>query len=133
MIKKALMLFLFCSVLLTACSESKLMNFVGESENWQVNYEVNVLDEDSESTNITIKYIGEKPIPKEIIYVVEGVSGKSEGEGSLNSEGEGSLNNGVLEIGGHSCSGCAVIQENGKLNATITWNDTSETLILKNR
>lgn len=125
MIKKALMLFLFCSVLLTACSESKLMNFVGESENWQVNYEVNVLDEDSESTNITIKYIGEKPIPKEIIYVVEGVSGKSEGEGSLN--------NGVLEIGGHSCSGCAVIQENEKLNATITWNDTSETLILKNR
>jgi hypothetical protein len=124
MIKKALMLFLFSSVLLTACSESKLMNFVDESENWQVNYEVKVLDEDSESTNLTIKYIGEKPTPKEINYVVEGVSGKSEGEGSLDK--------GVLEIGGHSCSGCAVTQENEKLNATLTWNDTSETLILKN-
>jgi hypothetical protein len=80
--------------------------------------------EDSESTNLTIKYIGKKPTPKEINYVVEGVSGGSEGEGSLN--------NGVLKIGGHSCSGCAFTQENEKLNATITWNDTSETLILKN-
>jgi hypothetical protein len=26
---------LFSSVLLTVCSASKLMNFVGESENWQ--------------------------------------------------------------------------------------------------
>ncbi|MBT2697168.1 hypothetical protein J7E79_07050 [Bacillus sp. ISL-40] len=124
MIKKALMLFLFSSVLLTACSESKLMNFIGESENWQVNYEVNLLDKDSESTNLTIKYIGGKPIPKRIKYVVESVSGKSEGEDSLN--------NGVLKIGGHSCSGCAVTQENEEMKATITWNDKSDTLILKN-
>jgi hypothetical protein len=86
------MLLLFSSVLLTVCSASKLMNFVGESENWQVNYEVNVLDEDSESTNITINYIGENPTPKAINYVLEGVTGQSEGEVSVN--------NGVSNIGG---------------------------------
>ncbi|PFN98139.1 hypothetical protein COJ85_21715 [Bacillus sp. AFS076308] len=125
MIKRTLKLFLFSTILLTACSDSKLMNFVGESQNWQVNYEVNVLDEDSEITNLTIKYIGQKATPKEINYVVESVSGKSAGNDSLN--------NGVLKIGGHSCSGCAVTQENEKITATITWNDKTESLILKNR
>ncbi|HZH62049.1 MAG TPA: hypothetical protein VEY70_21285 [Metabacillus sp.] len=124
MIKKVLMLLLFSSALLTACSESELINFVGESENWQVNYEVNVQGEDSESTNLTIKYKGKNPVPEEINYVVEGVSGGSEGEAALN--------NRVLEIGGHSCSGCAVTTENENFNATIMWNDTSETIILKN-
>jgi hypothetical protein len=117
------MLFLISSVLLTACSESKLMNFTGKSENWQLNYQVNVLDEDSESTNLTIKYIGKKPTPREIHYVVEGVFGKSEGNVTLNNE--------ELKIGGDSCSGCAVTQEKEKIKANITWNHQSETLILK--
>lgn len=124
MIKKALILFLISFVLLTACSKSKLINFVGESDNWHVNYEVNLLDVDRESTNVTIKYIGENPAPKEIKYVIEDVSGEMRGEDSLD--------NGVLKAAGHSCSGCEVTQENEKINATITWNGKSETFILKN-
>ena len=124
MIKKVLMLFPILSVFLTACSDSKLMNFTGKSENWLLNYQVNVLDEDTESTNLTIKYIGKNPTPREIHYVVEGVSGKSEGNVTLDNED--------LKIGGHSCSGCAVTQEKEKIKANITWNHQSETLILKN-
>ncbi|WP_043932774.1 hypothetical protein [Bacillus sp. EB01] len=101
------------------------MKFAGESENWQVIYEVNILDQDSESTNLIVKYIGAKPIPQKIKYVVEGLSGKSAGEDSLN--------NGVLKIGGHSCNGCAVTQENEEKKATITWNDKSDIIILKNQ
>ncbi|ALC90458.1 hypothetical protein AM500_12175 [Bacillus sp. FJAT-18017] len=48
------------------------------------------------------------------------------------SEGEDSLNNGVFKIGGHSCSGCVITQENEEIKATITWYDKSDTIILKN-
>ncbi|ULT59484.1 hypothetical protein L1999_13575 [Neobacillus drentensis] len=124
MIKKALMLFLFFTFLLTACSDSKLMNFVGESKNWQVKYTVNVFAEKSESSKVTIRYIGEKPVPKKIKYTVETATG--------NTGGETPLKNGVLVTGEDSCSGCSVTQKNEKITATITWNDESETIILKN-
>ncbi|MBT2738596.1 hypothetical protein [Bacillus sp. ISL-7] len=123
MIKKLLM-FSLISVLLTACSEDKLMNFVGVSKNWQVKYSVNVFDEKSESSKVTIRYIGEKPVPKKIKYTVETATGKTGGETTIE--------NGVLVTGEDSCSGCSITQENEKISATITWNDKTETVNLKN-
>ncbi|CRK84632.1 hypothetical protein [Neobacillus massiliamazoniensis] len=124
MIKRALMLLLISSILLTACSDSKVINFEGKSDNWQVIYSVNLLDKNSESSKVTIKYIGVKPIPKKIKYSVETATG--------NTSGETHLKNGVLVTGESSCSGCSVTQENEKITATITWKDESETIILKN-
>lgn len=121
---KILTLLLLLVVLLAACSELKMMIFEGESENWLVTYEVQLHDENSESTNLAIKFIGEDPSPQKIKYVVDSVSGKSEGEDSLNSSG-------VLKIGGHTCSGCSVTRENDNINATIIWNGKSENINLK--
>src|SRR3954470_2138822 len=124
-IKRTLMFFLVSVVLLTACSESKLINFVGKSENWQVKYSVTVFDEKSESSKVTIRYIGEKPVPKKIKYNVETATGKTGGETPIE--------NGVLATGEDSCSGCSVTQQNEKITATITWNHKSETFILENK
>jgi hypothetical protein len=124
MVKKALMLLLISSILLTACSNSKVMNFEGESDNWQVIYLVNSLEKNSESSKVTIKYIGIKPIPTRIKYDVETATG--------NSGGESPLKNGALITGASSCNGCAVTQKNEKITATISWNNKSDTLILNN-
>ena len=119
------MFFLVSAVLLTACSESKLINFVGKSENWQVKYSVTVFDEKSESSKVTIRYIGEKPVPKKIKYTVETATGKTEGETPIE--------DGVLVTGEDSCRGCSVTQPNEKITATITWNHKSESFILENQ
>ncbi|MEY2196368.1 nucleotidyltransferase family protein [Neobacillus sp. BF23-41] len=37
-----------------------------------------------------------------------------------------------LDEGEDSCSGCSITQENEKITATITWNDKTETVNLKN-
>ncbi|QQZ09928.1 hypothetical protein [Heyndrickxia vini] len=126
MIKKFLVIILFFSLFLTACSKIKVINFVGKSSNWDINYGVTVLDEDSESTNITIKYIGKDPIPKKITYSIETVSGKSSGNEPLTESG-------VLKGSGGGCDGCSVVQENEEINAIITWNGKSETFKLKNK
>ncbi len=40
-----------------------------------------------------------------------------------------------MEIGGHRryCGGCAFINKNTNVNATITWNENTEELKLKNK
>lgn len=94
-IKKVSVLSLFTIMVLSACSTStnfltdgvQRMSFVGESENWKVLYEVDVWDEDSESTSIKINYIGKEPIPHMIKYNIEGVTGNSSGTTSLNKNG----------------------------------------------
>ncbi|MFF2450565.1 hypothetical protein ACFVSW_26325 [Neobacillus sp. NPDC058068] len=125
MIKKVFVIFLFSSLILMACSKTKVMNFTGESENWYVDYEVKVFDENSESTHFTIKYKGKDPKPQKIKYNIEYGSGKTDGTDNLN--------NGELNLGGHSCSGCAVIQEDDVMEVTITWNGELETFNLKNK
>lgn len=101
------------------------MIFTGKSKHWRVDYDVTVTGQDSETSNLTIHYIGEKPMPKKAKYSVEGATGKSKGEGSLTK--------GILQGGGHSCEGCAVVQENEMMKTTITWNGKSESFFLKNK
>lgn len=124
MIKKIIILALLSFGFLAACS-SKYMDFIGENNNWKVNYQVSAIDGDSESTTLTIQYIGKEPIPKEIKYTIESLTGKLEGEDSLNK--------GVLKTNGHFCKGCSVTQENEKIKATIMWNGKTESINLKNQ
>lgn len=122
--KKLLVILFLSSFVLVACGIPKTIHFVGESKNWHVDYVVDVLDEESESTHFTIRYIGEAPIPKRIKYKIEFPSGSSDGTSDLSKGG-------VQDFGGHSCSGCSIIREDDDAEATINWNGKSETFKLK--
>jgi len=85
---------------------------------------VEALDEDSESTHYTIRYIGKAPIPKRIKYNIEFPSGGSGGTSDL-------TKGGVLDSGGGVCRGCSVVRDDGEGKVTIKWNGNSETFTLK--
>ena len=125
LIRNAIVYLLFSSVLLTGCTDAKHMIFTGKSNHWKADYQVTVTDKYSETSTLTIHYVGEKPIPKKAKYSVEDATGGTKGESSLT--------NGILQAGGHSCKGCAVVDKNEKMKTTITWNGKSESLILKRK
>lgn len=116
----------FSSIFLISCSESHRVIFIGESDHWRVQYNVNVQGTNSQSYNYTINYLGDKPFPEKINYSFEGPAGEDSGDTSFD-------NNSVLQIGGGSCSGCAVTRENDDIKATIKWDGNSEEFFLKNK
>ncbi|MBU5210215.1 hypothetical protein [Heyndrickxia oleronia] len=124
MLKKAFVILLFSSLFFSACSKTKEMHFTGKSKNWYVNFEAKVTSTNSETTYFTIKYRGKNSTPKKIKYYFEYPSGKVNGTSDLN-------NTGVLKLGGHSCSGCAVFHEDDVIKVTIIWNGESEIFELK--
>lgn len=107
--------------LLSACTESRQLVFSGASESWSVRYEVNIIDENSESTGYLIQYIGDGPNPEQIKYVIDSSSGS--GEGLLDERG-------VLKMAGGSCDGCSITREDQKMEAVIEWNGRKETIPL---
>jgi hypothetical protein len=122
--KKILILMLFTTSILASCGEPKDLHFSGKSDHWSVQYEANVYEKDSESTKYTIRYIGDKPVPKEINYKIDRTLGSKSGNEPLDQ-------NGVIEHSGDLCSGCAVTQENEEMQATIKWDGKSESISLK--
>lgn len=119
----ALLCFVF--LLLVACSGQQTYHFKGDSENWNVDYSIDIKGNNSESGDITIKYIGENETPIEINYEINSRSGSSSG----NME----LNDGVLKTSAPTCSGCAVTKENEELDVTIEWDGKTESFTLKNK
>lgn len=126
MLKKVLLLLLI-SVILGACSKTKIVDFEGKSDNWKVIYTVEILDEQREHTKAKIEYIGENPVPDdEVSYIIETDGGKMAGNTSLD-------DNGMVEIGGskRSCSDCKIILDESKnIKATISWKENLEELLL---
>lgn len=72
----ALLCYVF--LILVACSGLQTYHFQGDSENWNVDYTINSTGDNSESGDITIKYIDENETPKEI----NSSSGSSSGNAS---------------------------------------------------
>lgn len=121
---KISVLLCFVFLLLVACSNEQTYHFKEESENWDVNYTINITGDDSQSGDITIRYIGDNETPKEINYEINGSSGSDSGNEPLN--------DGVLQTPGYTCSGCGVTKENAELEVTIKWDGKSDRFILKN-
>ncbi|MFD2628011.1 hypothetical protein [Oceanobacillus kapialis] len=123
---KKVLLVLFISVILSACSETEIIDFEGESDNWRVIYTVEILDEQIEQTKVKIEYSGEESIPDEVSYIIEFDSGKMEGNTSLNDKG-------LVKIGGRGrlCSECIFMNESENIKATISWKENTEKLKLK--
>jgi hypothetical protein len=120
-LKKRLLLILFVSFILVACSEEKTLEFTGEGENWSVTYIAHIHDSDSESIDYTIRYVGDEPGTKTINF---NLGNSSETGRTLDTETSSLTGN------GNRCSGCSVTQENDEIKATITWNGKSETFTL---
>lgn len=124
---KKVVLVLLISLILSACSETKIFDYEGESDNWKVIYTVEILDEQIEQTKVTIEYNGMESIQDEVSYIIETDSGKMKGNTSLNDKG-------LIEIEGRGrrCNECTFINESEYIKATISWKENTEELKLKN-
>lgn len=122
---KRIILLMVTLIVLSGCVDGDRYNFSGSSENWDVFYVVDIQNRDEQDETGTIKYIGEEPAPEEFNYRIEYTSGGSEGTGVK-------VIDGVANIGYGVCRGCAIIQEDEKIEVEITWNGQTETLILTN-
>lgn len=111
---------------LSACQGQETINFKGKSDNWEVVYQVDIQSEDSESTSLEIKYIGEGKSPKEMDYTLDSVSGGGDGNNIP-------LNDGVYKSSPNNCSGCAVTGEDDNIKVTIEWQGKSEKITLSNQ
>lgn len=100
--------FILALIFLTSCQLKEEWRFVGETKNWRVVYEV---EKREQSSKLTIEYIGEKPIPKEIGYRIETTSNSSTKIGKLNEHG-------VFTIKDEGCKGCHELNE---IPAAIEW------------
>lgn len=104
----------------------KILIFSGESDNWEVQYEVEevenlVENEETSTTKGFIKYIGAKPIPEDIKVSISTRSS----EAKLNKEG-------ILTLWDQTCKGnCPTESENSEIEATIEWDNEKETLPLE--
>ena len=110
-------------IILSGCYSGDRYNFSGSSENWEVFYVVEVSGGTSQKKRGTIKYIGNGSAPETIDYKIEANAGGSEGTGVI-------LNEGVTEAASSICEGCAVIQEDEKIEVEIIWDGQTENLIL---
>lgn len=110
---------------MTACFGQETFHFDGESDNWKVEYIIDVLEsKNSEEGTIKIKYIGESEAPNHIDYYIK--------DGSSEMSGDLSMQDGTFETQGSNCSGCAVTKEDDEFEVTIEWNGESEHFTLKN-
>ena len=77
-------------LLLVACSnseEERYALFVGESENWRVNLEVEILESEGTNMSYTFTYTGEESKPDLVYYEVE-PGGDIAGDAKLNDRNE---------------------------------------------
>ena len=121
-----LMLVTAMLLILSACQGQKTINFQGKSDSWEVVYQVDIQSEDSESTSLEIRYIGEGKPPKKMDYTLDSFSGGGAGN-------DIPLNDGVYKSSPNSCSGCALTGEDDKIKVTIEWQDKSEKITLSNQ
>ncbi|MGH2318018.1 hypothetical protein ACRC6Q_09625 [Planococcus sp. SE5232] len=112
-------------LILSGCVNSDRYEFSGSSENWDVFYVVEILDRDRQQEKGTVKFTGDDDAPEVIEYRLQTTSGDSEGTGVM-------LTNGVGNIANGSCGGCAVVQEDEKVEVEITWDGQTEKLVLMN-
>ncbi|MGE7110126.1 hypothetical protein [Lysinibacillus sp. NPDC047702] len=104
----------FIVTLLSACAGETFI-FSGESDNWNVKYEV-MKGDSCQSTSGTIKFIGNEPIPEKVEYSYD----KASGVAPLDEHGVFVLPN-----------GCTYETENSEIEITLTWDNQSETIPLK--
>lgn len=64
--KKILMLFLL-SIFLVACNQNRI-DFTGEGDHWDVTYHVKTKGENSQSSNLEIRYTGDDTPPEDIHF-----------------------------------------------------------------
>ncbi|ANU13100.1 hypothetical protein BBI08_04265 [Planococcus halocryophilus] len=122
--KKIIMLMTL--LLLTSCgNDTDRYNFTGSSDNWDMNYVVNVTGVDSQEKSGTVTYTGEGQAPETVDYKITTSSAGSDGTGV-------GLENGAGNIGTVTCGGCAVIQKDENIQVEISWNGQTEELVLTN-
>lgn len=102
---------------------SAAYNFIGSSENWDVIYEVDILNDNAEESTGTIEYMGDEDPPETIDYEIDY-------SGGAGSETGRNLYDGVASMGTTSCAGCAVTQEDEEIEVEINWEGRTENLIL---
>ena len=120
---KKFILLVILLILLSGCVNGDRYNFSGSSENWDVFYVVDVSNGTSQKRSGTIKYVGEDSAPETIDYKIEANAGGSEGTGVT-------LTDGVVDAASSICEGCAVIQEDEKIEVEIKWDGQTENFIL---
>lgn len=96
--------FILALIFLSSCQLKEEWRFVGETKNWRVVYE---MEKREQASKLTIEYIREKPIPKEIGYRVN----ESTEIGTLDEHG-------VLTVKDDGCEGCHKLNE---IPAAIEW------------
>ncbi|EGA90396.1 hypothetical protein GPDM_05186 [Planococcus donghaensis MPA1U2] len=113
-------------LLLTACgNKTDRYSFTGSSDNWDMNYIVDVTGVDSQEKSGTVTYTGKGEAPETVDYKITTTSAGSDGTGVTLENGQGS-------IGTVSCEGCAVIQKDDKILVELSWNGQTESMILTN-
>ncbi|MFU8646984.1 hypothetical protein ACNA06_06605 [Lysinibacillus sp. RSDA_15] len=109
-----------CMLFLFGCIP-KALTFSGENENWEVQFEVTydkMKQEHCGATSGTIRYIGDKPLPKQIDYTLQHET-ETSGSDSLDK-------NGVFIM----ANGCSNAVESTEVEITINWDNQTETIPL---
>lgn len=128
---KKIIIVLVMAFLLSGCTSGEKLNFSGSSANWEVVYTAVVTGETDQQTSGTIQYIGGNEAPEVIDYKIE-YKNENNNSSAGNSETEASLSGETVEFEGAVCGNCAIIQENEEIEAEITWNGQTETIVLEN-
>ncbi|WP_342535426.1 hypothetical protein MHI04_06465 [Lysinibacillus sp. FSL K6-1151] len=100
---------LLCVMFVSGCMP-KVLTFVGENENWEVQFEVTsdkMKSDQCGATSGTIRYIGDQPLPKEVNYTLKH---------GIETSGSDSLDkNGVILMG----EGCSNALQDTEVEITI--------------
>lgn len=107
---------------LSGCVEGDRYQFTGSGDNWDVNYVVDVSQQDSEEATGTIRYTGEGTAPETIIYTI--ASNSSEVSGNV------MTTDGTVNIGRSACDGCSIVQRGDDIQVEIKWDGQVETFEL---
>ncbi|OLS37046.1 hypothetical protein BTR22_10170 [Alkalihalophilus pseudofirmus] len=110
-------------LILTACGQDTV-KFNGQSDQWEATYTAHIYEENSQTEEYSIRYIGNDTIPQIVNYsfgTFLSVNGRELNEtGTLSSS----------ESGG--CSGCAVTIRDDRIEFTIEWDGQTESFVLEN-
>lgn len=128
---KKIFIVMVMAFLLSGCTGGEKLNFSGSSANWEVVYTAEVTGETDQQTSGTIQYIGNSEAPEAIDYKIE-YKNEINNSSAGNSETEASLSGDSVKFEGTVCGNCAIIQEDEVIEAEITWNGETETIILEN-
>ena len=111
-------------LLLSACNSVDRYNFSGNTDNWSVEYTVDVNGLSEQDALGALKYVGEEPAPDLISFIIDMKPGTVAGN-------DMPLREGIVQVKGSSCSGCAIVQDNQEIEVTINWAENEETFIIK--